>query len=115
MFMFMNCALNELAHYQLRQSKLLIPYQPHNALVIYSLKCFVMKESVSNVDKLTQTVLLAIDPVNVSFLWQYLLLSDSKILNWEATSEAYCVENTWLCRSVTEVSKMRFWNLVLVR
>jgi hypothetical protein len=69
MFQFMSFTAYEnlLAHCMpyLRQPKLFLPYEQHNALVIYSLKFFVAKKSVSNVHKLTQTVLLVMDPVNV--------------------------------------------------
>ena len=66
----MNFALNEypLAHCQLRQSKLFLPYPQHNGLVVHSLKFFVAKKSVPNVEKLTLTVLPASDLASLS-IW----------------------------------------------
>ena len=68
MFLFMNFALYEypLAHCQLRQSKCFLPYAQHNGLVVNSLKFFVAKKSVPNVEKLTLTILPASDSVNYS-------------------------------------------------
>ena len=68
MFLFTNFVLNEhpLAYCQLEQSKLFLPYQQHTALVIHSLKFFVMKKCVPNVDKLKLYLLRAIDPVSLS-------------------------------------------------
>jgi hypothetical protein len=68
MFFFMNFALNEhpVAHCQPKQFKLILLKQQHNASEMRSLKFLVAKKSAPNVDKLTITVLLSMDPVNVS-------------------------------------------------
>jgi hypothetical protein len=42
-----------LAFHQLRQSKVFLPYQQHNASVAHSLNSSVAKKSVLNVDKIT--------------------------------------------------------------
>jgi hypothetical protein len=46
--------------------KALFQYQLHNASIIHSLIFSVGKKSVHNVDKLTLSVLIAADPINVS-------------------------------------------------
>jgi hypothetical protein len=67
-FLFMKFALNEhpLAHFQLRPSKLSLPYQQQTALVFYSVKYFLANKSVPNVGKLTLSMFRAFDPVSLN-------------------------------------------------
>ena len=78
----MNFALNEypLAHCQLRLSNIFLSYQQLTPLVIHSLKFFVTKKSVPNVDKLKLSILRAIDAVSLSLpqvfaLWPILVFA----------------------------------------
>jgi hypothetical protein len=81
MFLFMNFALIEhsLAYFQLRQSKLSLPYQQHTVLVLSTNK------SMPNVDKLPLSVLRAVDPVSLSAIGARI----------EDHSDMRCANLTW--------------------